>query len=186
MTERYLIFFKNQSSPHLVLLLQSFEYDSIFNYEAAPEEKRFKSVYKYEELSNKNNYEADYYKVTTARLEMLMTSDLLVCLAYVQHHGPDPGGDPGHHVVDDQLLLHLPLPDLPPVLLVVRGETHRERPARHIPTGEDEGGGGPGDRGHLPLAGSVQESRHQSFGFQCSASTVHHSGNVGYSRAPLQ
>ena len=65
------------TSPHLVLLpLQSFEYDSIFNYEAAPEEKRFKSVYKYEELSNKNNYEADYYKVTVERLEMLKISYL--------------------------------------------------------------------------------------------------------------
>ena len=56
------------TSHHLVLPLQSFEYDSIFKYEAAPEEKRFKSVYKYEELSNKNNYEADYYKVTVERL----------------------------------------------------------------------------------------------------------------------
>ena len=77
MTERYLIFFKNQSSPHLVLLLQSFEYDSIFNYEAPPEEKRFKSVYKYEELSNKNSYEADYYKVTVERMEMFYVNNIL-------------------------------------------------------------------------------------------------------------
>ena len=47
--------------------LQSFDYDSIFNYEAPPEEKRFQSVYKYEELSKKNSYEADYYKVTVER-----------------------------------------------------------------------------------------------------------------------
>ena len=42
---------------------KSFDYDSIFNYDAPPEEKKFKSVYKYEELSNKNCYEADYYTV---------------------------------------------------------------------------------------------------------------------------
>ena len=62
-------------------------------------------------------------------------------------------------MVDDELLLHLPLPHLPTVVLVVRGQAHGARPAHHIPAGEDEGSGGAWEGGHLPLVGSVQESR---------------------------
>ena len=53
----------SKTSPESHQNPQSFDYDSIFNYDAPPEEKKFQSVYKYEELSSKNCYEADYYKV---------------------------------------------------------------------------------------------------------------------------
>ena len=56
---------------------KSFDYDSIFNYDAPPEEKKFKSVYKYEELSNKNCYEADYYTVRYEELELMILHFLL-------------------------------------------------------------------------------------------------------------
>ena len=42
---------------------QSFDYSSIFSYEVPKDEVKFKSVFKFEELSRKN-YEADYYKVS--------------------------------------------------------------------------------------------------------------------------
>jgi len=57
---------------------KSFEYDSIFNYEAPPEEKRFKSVYKYEELSNKNSYEADYYKYVSNNTDQTPLVTLII------------------------------------------------------------------------------------------------------------
>jgi len=40
---------------------KSFDYSSIFSYEVPKDEVKFKSVFKFEELSRKN-YEADYYK----------------------------------------------------------------------------------------------------------------------------
>ena len=46
---------------------QSFDYSSIFSYEVPKDEVKFKSVFKFEELSRKN-YEADYYKVSFSSL----------------------------------------------------------------------------------------------------------------------
>ena len=107
-----------------------------------------------------------------------------LCLVCLKQHWPDSFGDPDHHVVDNKLFLHLPLPHLPPVLLVVRSQTHRARPADHLPAGEDEGRGGAGEGDYLPLAGPVQESRRQGLGFQCSASAVHYPGTVRSSQGP--